>query len=378
MICYHGDVLARLRAKNLHTWLGGYTRDVARRATRSIWHRPTGPRHLVFALCDHYEPLWGNVSAAQGRARVHAWHEGYAGHFGKFRDATGRPPRHSFFYPGEQYAPEYLEPLADLARSGFGEVEVHLHHDGDTPATLRASLASALADYTRHGHISRDRAGQPRWAFIHGNWCLANARKDGRWCGVDDEIPLLWELGCYADFTFPSAPDESQPNIVNRIYWPDGDLTRRRAYEQGVPARVGEMRSDRLLMIEGPLALVRRPGRVSLRIESADIAYHDPPTPARIDSWVAQDIHVAGRPEWVFVKVHTHGAPEANCASLLGPGGRTLHEHLGARYNDGARWRLHYVTAREMYNIAMAAMAGKDGDPAAHRDYLIPPPAVIG
>ncbi len=71
--------------------------------------------------------------------------------------------------------------------------------------------------------------GKLRYAFIHGNWCLANARPDGRWCGVDDELPLLFDTGCYADFTFPAAPDPSQPPIVNQIYWPDGDLARRRA-----------------------------------------------------------------------------------------------------------------------------------------------------
>ena len=53
--------------------------------------------------------------------------------------------------------------------------------------------------------------------------------------------------------------------------------------------------------------------------------------------WVDQDIHVEGRPEWVFVKVHTHGAPEAQAASLLGDGGRALHRELTTRYNDGKR-----------------------------------------
>ncbi len=84
-----------------------------------------------------------------------------------------------------------------------------------------------------------------RYAFIHGNWCLANARSDRRWCGVDEELPLLFQSGCYADFTFPAAPDDSQPPIVNQIYWPDGDLARRRAQDTGARARVGEVRRDR-------------------------------------------------------------------------------------------------------------------------------------
>jgi hypothetical protein len=102
----------------------------------------------------------------------------------------------------------------------------------------------------------------------------------------------------------------------------------------------------------------------------------DPPTPARVDTWVDQGIHVDGRPDWVFVKVHTHGAVEKTAASLLGNDGRAMHQHLASRYNDGSTWRLHYVTAREMYNIARAAMDGKGGDPGLWRDYVVAPPPI--
>lgn len=366
--------LERLRSKNLHTWLTGYAADAARRAMRPRAH---GTRHLLFALCDHFEPLWRSAPPEQGRARVDAWSVGYPIQFGEFRDADGLPPRHSFFFPGEQYSPDYLEPLAELARRRFGEVEVHLHHDDDTPAGLRRSLEQALADFGRHGHISKDGSGKPRWAFIHGNWCLANSRRDGRRCGVDSELQILFEAGCYADFTFPSAPDETQPNIVNQIYWPVGDPSQRRAHTRGVRARVGEVKHDRLLLVQGPIAIARRPGRLALRIESSALQAGDPPTPDRIDNWVRQEIRVEGRPEWVFVKVHTHGAPEKNAASLLGPEGRRLHEYLASKYNDGRRWVLHYVTAREMFNIAVAAMEGADGDPAAYRDHVVPPPPLV-
>ena len=98
--------------------------------------------------------------------------------------------------------------------------------------------------------------------------------------------------------------------------------------------------------------------------------------PARVASWVAQGIHVEGRPEWVFVKVHTHGAIEKTAASLLGDGGRALHSAL-ASFNTGG-WKLHYVTAREMYNVARAAMDGKTGDPSAYFDHLVRPPPVVG
>jgi hypothetical protein len=364
-------VFERLRSKNLHTWLGPWLVDAAARAVRP---RPQGLRHLLLAVCDHFEPLVAGAGLAQGRERVRAWSEGYPAALGEFRDADGRPPRHTWFFPGEQYAPDLVEPLGALVRAGLGEVEVHLHHDGDTAATLRQKLDLALADLGRHGLVSTDAAGRRRWAFIHGNWCLANSRRDGRWCGVDEELSVLFEAGCYADLTFPSAPDESQPGLVNQIYWPTGNLSRRRAHHQGTRARVGQVFDDRLLLIQGAIALARRPGGPSLRIESSALQASDPPTPSRLDTWVAQDIHVGGRPEWTFVKVHAHGALERNAASLLGPEGRSLHADLAARYNDGRRWALHYVTAREMYNIALAAMQGATGDPATYRDHVVPPP----
>jgi hypothetical protein len=37
---------------------------------------------------------------------------------------------------------------------------------------------------------------------------------------------------------------------------------------------------------------------------------------------------------------------------------------------------LHYVTAREAYNIVKAAEDGKGGNPEAYRNYRIPPPLV--
>jgi hypothetical protein len=362
-----------LREKHFEKWLAGYACHLARQAVAA---RVPGPRHLLFAICDHYEPLAGGVSDAVGQSRVRKWVEEYPRLATDFRDADGRAPRYGFFFPGEEYRPEFLDGLAQLASAGYGEVELHLHHEDDTPTQLVQSIETYLRQFAEHGHISRDADGRYRYAFIHGNWCLANARADGRMCGVDNELPLLFETGCYADLTFPAAPDEAQPNRVNQIYWPVGDLARKRAYERGRRACVGEAMWDRLLMITGPLAITRGRARLPIRIESGHLTDHDPPSPERVAGWVNQNIHIDGRPEWLFVKVHTHGAMEDTAGSLLGEGGRTLHRTLTERYNDGQRWILHYVTAREMYNIAMAAMEGRSGSPTEYRDYVVPPPPI--
>lgn len=363
------DLVARVRSKHFDKWALGYAKHLWEQARTP---RFDGTRHVMFALCDHYEPLHGGVDDATGRARVKAWENDYPVVHAAFRDADGCKPRHSYFFASEQYQPQYLEPLAKLAKDGFGEVELHLHHDNDTAENLRADILQSLKNFSNHGHLTRDSDGRLRYAFIHGNWCLANARADGRWCGVDEELPLLWETGCYVDYTFPAVPDESQPNIVNQIYWPKGDLSRRRAYESGTRACVGETYNDRLLFIQGPLTLARVPGRV--RIETGDLNGGDPATPLRVRTWVKQNIHVQGRPDWVFVKVHTHGAPEWNAEALLSNSAVTMHETLTREFNDGREWVLHYVTAREMYNIAMAAMDGKSGSPNDYRDYRLPPP----
>ena len=61
---------------------------------------------------------------------------------------------------------------------------------------------------------------------------------------------------------------------------------------------------------------------------------------------------------------------------LLGRPGRAMHEALAAHYNDGSQFALHYVTAREMFNVARAAMDGHRGNPNDYRDYVLPPPPI--
>jgi hypothetical protein len=83
-------------------------------------------------------------------------------------------------------------------------------------------------------------------------------------------------------------------------------------------------------------------------------------------------IHVQGRPEWIFVKVHTHGTQERDIDTLLGKPMDEAFTYLETRYNDGRDWKLHYVSAREMYNIAKAAEQGLAGDPGQYRDLVVP------
>jgi hypothetical protein len=315
------------------------------------------PRHIFFCVVDHFEPFWKNDDARLARERVRRWVDGYPAAAARFRDAGGRPPRHAFFYPAEDYArsPECVEMLASLVRAGTAEVEVHLHHDQDASASLRRTLADftrALRD--RHGLLRADASGRTRFAFIHGNWVLGNSGSNGAGCGVDDELRVLEETGCYADFTLPSAPHPSQPPVINRIYYATGDRARARAHFRGQDARLGVPGRAEPLIVTGPLVLNWRRRRRGFlpAIENGDLTALNPPSPDRVDAWVRAGIGVAGFPRWIFVKTHTHGAQERNAAALLGDGAGSLaalFADLLARYNDGARFVLHFSTPWEMY-----------------------------
>ncbi len=361
------------RRRNITAWLMAYLRQ--------DWRTPVPAgttRHLLFCFVDHYEPAWGKPDLALERARVARWRADLPKLCEGHRDADGRPPVHSFFYPEEEYREEHLDSLVELCRLGLGEIEIHLHHDGDTEAQLREKLSrftELLAH--RHGALPRDPlSGQPRWAFIHGNWALDNSHPTGRHCGVNNELIVLREEGCYADFTLPAAPDPCQTSTINRIYWAKDDPQRPKSHDKGPNVRAGGGTEGDLMILQGPLGLRWNSRKFGIfpRIENADIRAVSPPSRDRIDAWVDTGIHVEGRPEWIFVKIHTHGAEDCDMDTLLGKAMDDAFTYLETRYNDGRDWKLHYVSAREAYNIARAAEAGMAGDPGRHRDFLIPKP----
>ena len=181
-------------------------------------------------------------------ARVSAWVREYPRMAERFADSDGRPPQHTFFFPEEGYRPELLDKLAELCHRGFGDVEVHLHHDLDTADALRDRLGRFTETlFHKHGLLHRRRDGAITFGFVHGNWALDNARPDGKWCGVNNEITVLLEAGCYADFTLPAAPDASQTRTINSIYYAIDDPLRPRSHESGVRARVGVTRAGQRL-----------------------------------------------------------------------------------------------------------------------------------
>ena len=362
-------VLWQARHRHVDRWLVPYLCQAPRRRSP----RRGEPVHVLLCIADHYEPRLGKAPPEVARARVRRWLEEYPRLFGHFRDSDGRPPRHTFFFPADEYEAEHVDMLAELCRAGFGEVEVHLHHDNDTAEGLREKLLAfkrILAE--RHGLLSRRRdTGEGAYGFIHGNWALCNSRPDGRWCGVNNELDILRQTGCYADFTLPSAPSATQTGKINSIYYAWDRPGRPCSHASGLDVGRGARPDGALMLIQGPLLLDwgrRRWGLVP-RVENACLQGNQPPSLERLDLWLKARVQVPSRPDWFFVKLHTHGAPENNAGMLLGDQMVQFHEALARRAEEDSQFHFHYVTAREVYNLARAAEAGWGGPVEAARDF---------
>ncbi len=353
----------------LDIWLPAWLRRAPRPSV-------SGVTDIMLAVCDHFEPFHETDRAGALR-RMDEWNEKFPRVIEPFRDADGIRPRHTFFYPIEQYDSAVLEEVRKLCDASGGETELHLHHNNDTADGFRAALERGKENFLKHGLLCRDTRGRVRFGFVHGDWALDNSHPQGRDCGVSTELRLLREAGCYADFTMPSAPDPTQTRTINSLYYAL-DTPAPKSHDRGVLARVMGAPTDvdaprfgDLLLVQGPLGLNRERRKFGLipRIENADLTGTNPPAPDRLRLWVDIAPHVLGRPEWIFIKLHSHGATPRNSAVFLGGPMRKFHEHLLANYNDGGKFRVHYVTAREMVNIIHAAEDGLAGNPGQHRDY---------
>lgn len=321
-------------------WLPGYIQSRIHRRLHPSPH----PERVWFMIADHFEPFWRGASEETALERVTRWRKSWPEISARNVDSTGRPAQYSFFYPEEEYRPRLMDLLAEMVRSGHGDVEIHLHHDRDTQAAFLERMQGfihRLAD--DHGLLHRV-DGRPVFAFIHGNWCLDNSRPDGRWCGLNNEITLLRELGCYADFTMPSGDTPTQVHQVNSIYWAIDDPLRPKSHDRGPIVQAGRWEPRDLLMIPGPLGPRWRPGRWLPKVEAGELADRDPATALRAKRWLDLAPRIGAD---IFLKLHVHGLQEKTSAALLG--GEL--DNTFRLLTDECRRReveLHYATPWEM------------------------------
>jgi hypothetical protein len=332
-----------------------YLKDRVRRSTQKrqitrVW----------VAITDHYEPMGMGASLETANQRVARWRERWPRIAADApRDATGQQPQYSFFYPQEEYQREVVEGIAEIVRLGVADVEVHLHHDKEQPETFRRKVTEYCQKLTEDHGLLRQQNGSTVFGFIHGNWALDNSRPDGKWCGLNGEIALLRDLGCYADFTLPSIPSPAQGRVLNQIYWCTSNPDNRpKSFDQGIQARPGGGRQGDLLMITGPVGLRFR-GRLLPRVETGEIAGYDLPTPARVRHWFEVGPTVG---DDLFIKLYTHGAVERNLEPLLTEGLSNLFRWV-AQEAERRGIELHWASAWQMYQAIDELTHGRQPAP---------------
>lgn len=355
---YLAATAARVYARQYYIFLPNYF-------LRTTPDTPATKTHLFFIFVDHFEPDWS-------LERTERWAARYRALAGRHLDSSKRPPQHTWFFPGDQIDTRILGVLRKLTAQGLGEVELHYHHDGDDARTLGIGLKYAISEMQKFGFL-KTVDGRTAFAFVHGNEGLDNS--DGEYCGVNDELRVLHSFGCFADFTFPALFHPAQPPIVNQIYAARDDDSPK-SYRLQLPLADLKNGVADLMIFEGPLVLAPSWNlrRLFVDVDDANIHPGMPSGPTRVRRWVNARIHVPERPDWVFVKVFAHSAssPEDE-EEVLGPNFESALTELERNYNDGGRYVLHYVTAREAYNLAMAAASGAKGDPRQYFDSEIKP-----
>ena len=338
-------------------------------------------KHIVFTIADHFEPSWSKHGLLGSDAQLRRLDEYYelARQTGEtLRDADGTKFRHTNFYPAEQYDKRILDKMAAMQAEGLGETEIHLHHGVEKPDTAE-NLRKVLTEFRdclaqEHKLLSQfEGKGEPKYAFVHGNLALANSC-GGRFCGVDEEMQILADTGCYADLTLASAPDESQVSMINKIYECGFPLVEKVPHRRGKSLEVGRHHTQLPMILTGPLVLnwTRRiKGLPVPRLEDGALVHNQPMDLARFNRWKNANITVKGRTDWIFVKLYCHGFFTHDQSASIGA---EVREFFGKIIENGEKndaYKVHFASAREAANMIFAAVDGQKGTPGDFRDYRL-------
>lgn len=335
--------------------------------------------HIMMTVADHWEPGW---KAPQNTEKAKMWLEDYPAVASKHHDADGVMPQHTWFCANIEKPTNHLQVISKACFNELGEMEIHIHHDGNKTEEINTKemsdyIDSYLAKMNRYGAcLTTTTKPKAYFGFVHGIWALDNSFKDTngirRYCGINNEIDLLISKGCYADFTLPYYGGTQGP-----YKWKDKIMITKDSPE---PASYDMLENIREVAFKGerpkPNELLLIPGPST---DSNNIDWHGPRTLDRMKKWIKANIHVKGKDNWIFIKLYTHSSQvserEEGRSAFVGEVADKFFTDIEREFNDGSKYQLHYVSAREMYNIIIAASDGKTGNPNQYRDYAIEKPA---
>lgn len=282
-------------------------------------------------------------------------------------DSDSRKFQLTFACSGRNSDSTTLHMLTEFCRRELGEVEYLIPWDFSSEASMREKLEQGLRRFNSYGWMSTV-GSEVRFAVVRER-NSGDRRETDLW----RQVSVLSDLGCYADMSFPGVRSSWPQSRVNTMFMvTSADYEPRNESDELMAGRLGK---GGLLVIKGPSLIDWTDWRFTLKpyVEDGHLSPEAPPDPGRVDSWIRANVHVIGQPNWIFVKLTIGGLNDAASAQSLRHSLDRSLMYLEEICNDNEMYRLHYVTAREVYNVAMAAQAFKGGNAGLFRDYLIGP-----
>jgi hypothetical protein len=351
----------KIHTRHLDNWIFGYASSFIDGTNKSL--NKTQPEHVIFLIADHHEHSFDDSKALQS---ARAWNKKYIENIRGQTDSYGNIFQYTWFYPYDnKRTPSALVELNRMPFDGYGEIEFHWHNWDVENNEFHNNLSDALTWFNSLGiMLPMGENATAKFGYVAGNWDLDNALGT-KVQGPSREIESLKSLGGYADFTFPNY-SKTQPSHFSEIYYvTDNDLDR--SYDVGQELEVTGLPRDDLIVFQGPTAFDLATRRAEFgTVEAwwpADWAH-------RIPLWIKHAPFVQGKSQWRFVKTYTHGVQSREF--ILSSHFTDMLSTL-KNYTDEHGIKLHYMTAREAFNVVKAAEAGLKGDPEEYKDYIIPP-----
>lgn len=177
--------------------LGGYGTYKIYNANHNIWLKDylfNSPfrsetdklTDIIFVVVDHWEPS-GNINILK------SWMSGYRIIADKHLDSDGNKLQHDWYYPIEQFRSFEIDSLVQLCKEGYGDIGIQLHHENDTPESLKEKLSIGIDSLQKYGALNSI-DNNNYFSFVHGNWALDNSiysEEYGNACGVNNELDIL-------------------------------------------------------------------------------------------------------------------------------------------------------------------------------------------
>ena len=92
---------------------------------------------------------------------------------------------------------------------------------------------------------------------------------------------------------------------------------------------------------------------------------------ARFNRWLSANVTVKNRPEWIFVKLYCHGFFTHDQRASIGEDAVKFFNQIIENGEKTGDYKVYFASAREAFNMVLAAIDGKTGSPGEYRNYRL-------